>query len=238
MNEKEPKSSSCLKMLGIGCVVLVVVLVIAIGTGVYFIKTKGLELVSSAITSMTEKVLQESQLTDVEKEGVRGEISRLTMRMKAGEISLDHMRKLADGIQQGPLPTLFFLQGVATGNLIPPDIPTEEKTSARLNAQRLQRAAVEGKVTPQALQEVLKAIPRDGNDSPKAEQEPPSWNLESPRQEMTGPFKKEITPEDWRPVMTLIKKLADDAGIPNEPYQLELTQEIRKLLDEVLASSS
>jgi hypothetical protein len=230
MTEKEPKSSSCLKMLGIGCVVLVVVLVIAIGSGVYFLKTRGLELVSSAITSMTESMLRESQLTDAEREGVRGEISRLTTRLKAGEISLDHVKKLADGIQKGPLPTLLFLQGVATGNLVPPDIPTEERTSARLNAQRLQRAAVEGKVTPQVLQEVLKAIPREQNDPPKAEQEPPKWSLESP--------KKEITAEDWRPVMGLIKKLADDAGIPNEPYQLELTQEIRKLLDEVLVSSS
>ncbi len=237
MSEGESKTSSCLKVLGIGCLVVIVVCVLAVGAGVYYIKTRGLDLAASAITAVTDSMLKESKLTDSDKEGVRGEISRFTTRLKAGEISMDQMKKLGDTFQQGPLPALFFLQAVATGQLIPPEIPAEESAAARLDAQRLQRAAAEGKVTPQALQEVLKAIPRQEGEKPQAESEPADSNTASPPLDYTRPPKKEITAEDWRPVMALIKKMADDAGIPNEPYQLELTQEIRKVLDEVLAST-
>ena len=238
MTERESNSSSCLKVLGIGCLVSVVLLVLTVGVGFYFIKTRGLDLAASAITAITDKMLSESQLTDAEKEGVRSEVSRLTTRLKAGEISIDHLKKLSDGLENSPLPGLLFLQAVATGKLVPAGIPTEEASSACLHAQRLQRAAVEGKISPQALHEVLQAIPREGKKSLSAEKAPPESGLSESARDRTGDFKKEITAEDWRPVMALIKRMADDAGIPNEPYRLELTQEIRKLLDQVLSSSS
>ena len=215
MSEGESKTSSCLKILGIGCVVVIVVGVLAVGTGVYYVKTHGLEMAAKGITVVTDGMIKDSKLSDSDKAGVRSEIARFTTRLKAGEVSMNQVKKLADTVQQGPLPALLFLQAVATGKLIPPEIPAEESAAARLDAQRLQRAAAEGKVTTLSLQEVLRDIPQNEQGKPK----------------------EKITPEDWRPVMAKIKKMADDAGIPNEPYQMELTQEIRKVFDEVLDST-
>ncbi len=239
MTERESKSSSCLKVLGIGCVVVVFLGVLAVGAGVYFIKTRGLDLAASAITAMSEGMLKESQLTDSDKEGVRTEIARFTSRLKAGEISMEQVKKLGDQFEQGSLPALLFLQAVAAGKLVPQGIPEEESAAARLNAQRLQRAAVEGKVTPQELKKILNEVfPREEKEAPKAESESPGWLVDFRDRDFLKSREKEITAEDWRPAMALIKQMADESGIPNEPYQLELTQEIRKLVDQVLSSSS
>lgn len=238
MTEGESKTSSCFKMLGIGCVVVIVVVVLAFGVGAYYVKTQWRHWAATGINAVTDDMLADFQLPASDREGVKAEITRFTSQLEAGAVTSEHMQKLMEALQQGPLPGLLFLHAVVVGQVIPADIPVEEAQAARLNAQRLQRAVVEGKVTSQALQDVLKFIPREAEARPKAEAESGSQPPEAFNVEAFGPPKKNMTAEDWRPVMGLIKKLADDAGIPNEPYQLELTQEIRKLLDQVLTASS
>lgn len=238
MTERESKSSSCLKILGMGCLVMIVLIVLTVGIGGYYLKTQWRHWTARVITAVTDDMLSEFRLSESDREGVKAEIARFVTHLESGQISIDQIRKLVEEVRQGPLPGLLFLHGVAIGHLVPPDVPKEEIEQAQLDAQRLQRAAVEGKVSSQALQEIFKAIPREAKEPLPAEREPPGSDPSESNREQTGDFKKEITARDWRPVMSLIKKMADEAGIPNEPYHLNLTQEIRKLLDQVLSSSS
>ena len=209
------QSSGCLKFFLIGCF-LAIVLVITIFLGaVFLIKTKGLPLVGNFIESATEDVLNKMELDDEEKEGIREQVSRVTIRLASGEMSMADGRRLIETFEDGSFMTLIFLEGVSQGFLTGTELSEEEKNKASRNAQRVQRGIKEEKIPQTEIIQIWDGIPKNEQGTPI----------------------EDLTDQDWRDFLSSIEQVANKANIPDATYDLDLVSVIKDIVDDTLGET-
>jgi hypothetical protein len=195
---------------------MVLLAIAAIAGGIYIFKTRGPQLAASAITIVTDKMIKETTLTPEDKDKIRTEIRRVSDKVASGEISTEHLQKLSNSLENSPVVVLMLLEGVSAGWLESSGLNAEEKEAGKIDAERVERGAAEGKIDKDTLHGIFTSVPSDQEGHP--------------RQPMSS--------DEWRTLLAIIKKAADDAQIPNEPYTLDIPAQVKKLVDEILGEGT
>jgi hypothetical protein len=202
----------------LGCVVFGVACLLICGGVAYYVTTHVRGWAIDFAANVGKSMVDGSELRAADKTEVKKQIDRVATGFKQGKITQEEAEKLVEGLTQSPLFSVLIIYGVEQQYLSKPDLDPEEKAKAERTLQRIARGSVEGKITTSDLQGPLSHVTQDTQNNPG---EPPQP-------------KQEVSEEDLKKCLEELLKLADDKGIPDEPYELNVGAEVKRIVDEAV----
>lgn len=159
-------------------------------------------------------MVEESELPAAEKDEVTKQIDRVVAAYKAGQIDQSDLERLMTRLDESPAMAYIVWAGVDQFYLDELELPVEEEARARKAFQRALYGMSTGKIDEEAVYDAMpddEAFDRGLSDSPEAAR------------------------EIYRKSIAKLESLANDAGVPAEVPQVDVSDELAKLIDEMLA---
>lgn len=163
-------------------------------------------------------VVNDSELPATEKTEVITQVDRIVTAYKDGKIQQADLERVFTGLQDSPALKALALYNIENEYLADSQLPAEEQAQARLTFQRALRAIYEGKISEDQFYAVL----------------PEGKEGEPIRPVSTNSTQNDAT-DELRETLVKLKVIADNADIPNEPFQLDISDELQKFVDQALA---
>jgi hypothetical protein len=126
------------------------------------------------------------------------------------------LERVFTDLQDAPAIKALALFGMEDQFLADSGLSKKEIDEGRRTFQRALRGVYEGKISDEAFFGALPGFEED-------EIRPASTNA------------GEVADDDLRETILKLKVMADNANIPNEPFQIDISDEVKKLVDQVLA---
>jgi hypothetical protein len=159
--------------------------------------------------------INDSDLPDDQKKEITTQIDRLVTAYKERKIDQSDLeRVLTDLEDSGPMKALF-LYGIDEEFLTGTSLNEKEIEQGRRAFQRAIRAVYEGKI---GEDDFYAALPDDEEDVIRPASTKPQGDPD----------------DDLRETITKLKVMSDNAGIPDEPFQINIAAEVKKFVDKAL----
>jgi hypothetical protein len=158
-----------------------------------------------------QQIVSESGLPEDQKQSILADIRQLGDDFKAGKVSMEQLGHVAKSITESPLIPLAGVQAVRTKYIEPSTMTAEEKADAILTVQRYARGVYERKISTNELERDAEPIARRKTEH--------NWELKE------NPTRMEIDQ-----FLANAKTKADALNIPNEPFDLNIAEELRKAI--------
>jgi hypothetical protein len=203
-----------LSLLLVGVGILLIGGAVVVG-GVYYIASN-LEgwvvgLGREAIVAMVE----ESELPAEEKQEVITQVDRLVTAYKEKKIGQSDLERFLTELDESPAMTALTLYGIEEGYLEGSELSAGEKEQGRRTFHRVLRGVYEGKISNEAFFKVLNELD------------------EEPVRDVST-HSPEAGEDALKLALVKLKALADNEAIPDEPFQLKISDEVKKLVDKAL----
>ncbi|MFN3152333.1 hypothetical protein [Bremerella sp.] len=218
---EEPKKSGggCTTAI-IGCLVVCLVLAgVACGVGYYVYINIGVMAANLAETQLNAAI-DEFDLPEDQKAGMKEQVSRVAQGYRDGDISMEQLGSVAENILESPAFTAVPVEIARSNYIEPSGLSDEEKADAKKQLQRIAQGAFEKKVSEEELKALL-----DG----RIADEQPDGNLQ---------FRSEVPDEDLRDLIAAAKELADEKGVADQSFEIDLAAELKKAVDKALLGPS
>jgi hypothetical protein len=189
-----------------------VLVLIVVCTGIYVaMHWKG--WAATAANNAAQELVNDSGLPPEQKEVILREIRQFGDDFKSGTVSMTELAQVARAVQDGPIIPLAGVQATRHKYIDPSDMTSKEKAEAILTLQRFARGLYEKSIRNDEVKDVVKPIASLTDNG--------RWKLKD------NPTRMEIDQ-----FVANAKVRADEAKIPNEPFDLNIADEIRKVLHE------
>ena len=159
-------------------------------------------------------MVEESDLPAQEKDEVTVQIDRVVAAYKAGQIDQTDLERLMTRLDESPAMAYIAWAGVDQFYLDELELPADEQARAKSAFQRAMYGVSTGKIDEEKMYDAMpddEAFDRALSDSPEAAR------------------------EQYRKSIDKLQALADEAGIPPEAPAVDVSEELKKLIDEMLA---
>jgi hypothetical protein len=163
--------------------------------------------------------INDSELPQAEKTEVITQVDRLVTAYKEKKIDQADLERVMTELQDAPALKALALYGIEEEFLTGTDLPPAELAQARRTFERALRGVYEGKINDEVF---YAALP--GYD----DEEEIRLAANNPAQQETAEV------DDIRELVAKLKVMVDNAGIPDEPFQLDIGDEVKKLVDRAL----
>lgn len=200
-----------------GClVVLAILMILLLIAGVYvWMNWKG--WAASFTTAGARELLRQSKMPEDQKQAIIAEVDSLATDFKEGRISVEEMGRVIEAVAKSPVIPLAGVQFAKEKYIDRSDMTAEEKAAANRSLQRFARGVHEKKITPadEQVTDALKPIARlkPGNQ----------WELKD------NPTRQELDQ-----FVANCKAKADEAQVPDEPFDLNFASELKKAINQAL----
>lgn len=165
--------------------------------------------------------INDSELPQEEKAEVITQVDRLVTAYKERKIDQADLERVFTELQDAPALKALALYGIDEQFLAGANLPEAELEQGRRTFQRALRGVYEGKISDEVLYNVL-----------------PGDEGESVRLASTNPVESNAgesdAEDDLRLTLAKLKVIVDNASIPDEPFQLDIGDEVKKLVDRAL----
>ena len=206
--------SGCSKFaMGCGCL-LAGVLAITIVAGVW-IAMNWKTWAADASKAVTAQVVAQSSLKPEEKARIIKRIDQLADDFKSGKLSPEQAGKVLEQIAQSPLFPIALVMAAEEKYVKPSGLSADDKTAAQVTLQRFARGAFEKKIPEADLNEVMQLLMQkqaDGSDQ----------------------LKRVLTDAELTTFLEKAKQKADKAEVPDEPFNVNIADELEKAIDRAL----
>jgi hypothetical protein len=207
MNRFSGNRGGILKVL---LIIFGVLFVCVIGIGIY-VATHWKAWTADVANMAVQQIVNESGLPEDQKQSILTDIKHLGDDFKSGKITTEQMARVAKSIGDSPLLPLAGVQAVKTKYIEPSDMNADEKAAAILTVQRYARGVYEGKIPKDDIDDISKPISDlQSNGRWKIKEHPTRMELDQ--------------------FLANAKAKADAANIPNEPFDLNIAEELRKAI--------
>lgn len=202
---------SCL----IGCLIVFLVMsVLALIAG-YVVYRNWRGWTADVASRIARDGIDQSQLPAQEKQEVLAQIDRITDAFRTNKMSVAQFQKLVDQLSNSPLMMSIIASAMETKYIAKSGLNAEEKAQATQTLRRFLRGNIDGKIDAQgrdlAMAQVADKQP-DGN-----------WKL-----------REQVSDEELRKFLEIAKAEADKANIPDEPNDFDPSEELKRIVDDVL----
>lgn len=170
---------------------------------------------ASTMNAGMKAVVAETKLPAEQVGRINTQIDQLTEAFKNKTIGIEDLAKVAQALQNHPILPVGMLEYVAVSHFQAAGLTDEERAEGRLAVQRIQRALIEGQMVLNDLEAIIEPISQRDADG----------DLQ-PMQNPTAPQLRLFTQE--------ATKKADELGIPNEPYEVDIAEQIESLINGTL----
>jgi len=228
---QEPSRSSgsgCGLSLLIGCFGLFIVGVLLCAGGVWYVRQNADKWVARMVREVIVASINGSEIPAGEKTEVVAQIDRVVDAYKQGRIKAEDLEPMMKKLEKSPAFLLIEAWGLEKTYLDPSGLPADEKAAGRRTIERAFRGLCEQKITPQQFSGVVPQQQFQSQAEVKID------NGKTVVKQSRGPG-SQLTDEQVQKLLADLKKLADDANIPDEPFEIDIGDEVKKLVDEVLA---
>jgi len=167
----------------------------------------------------THKVIvsavDDSELDDQAKQDIKVQMDRLLKEYRAGNISNERFLEGLEELGDSPIFLLLMSYAAMESYIAPSGLSDDEKADAKLVFQRVARGTFEKKIKADDLEQAFSYISeKDFNGNRQV--------------------KNNVPDEDLRSLVKECRRVADEAGIPNEPYQVDVAAEVKRIVDRAL----
>lgn len=158
-----------------------------------------------------------SSLSPDDKARVLKRINQLADDFESGKVSTQQLGRVMERIAQSPLLPLGLVMAADEKYVKPSGLSDEEKDAGRRTLQRLARGAFEKTIPEHDTQEVMKLVmePQPGGGSGER-------------------LKERLTDDELKAFLEKAKEKADAANVPDEPFEVNIADEIEKAIDKAL----
>ena len=218
---EEPKKSGggCTTVI-IGCLVFSLVLAaIVCGVG-YYVYLNATTMVANFMESQANELIDSSDLPDGQKQEMKQQISRVAKGYRDGEVSLEQVGQIGEKLAKSPAFTAIPIEVARSKYILPSGLTEEQKAETTKELQRVAHGMFEKEITEDELKTLL-----DGRIA--------DLDAEGELQ-----FRDSVSDEELLSLSEAAKKLADEKGIPDEDFNIDLAAELKKAIDEVLKGHS
>ncbi|PQO37903.1 hypothetical protein [Blastopirellula marina] len=223
-NRRSSGGSGCTTIV-IGCLVFCLVLAgIACGTGLYFTFTTNWTQVfkdvnaaaANAVESGINSVIDDTDLPEAQKDGMKAQITRLADGYREGKITLEQLKEVGDKMMKSPMMSAIPVEAARAKYIAPSGLSDAEKADAVKQMQRVAHGMLDKKITNEELETLVEGKIADKNSEGKLE------------------FRDKVSDEQLREFITACKELADSKEIPDQNYEIDFAAEMKKAVDAVL----
>ncbi|MEX2093352.1 MAG: hypothetical protein WD971_11780 [Pirellulales bacterium] len=199
-----------------GClVVFVILMVIAILSG-FWISRNWRRPVAWMSTWAIQQVIDSSTLAINEKQEIMVQVDRVASAFRQNAISEDQFEQLLKHLFESPFVSLIMATEIDRQYLPESGLSQEEKDAGGQTLDRFIRGAIDKQINQAEIDAAMAHVAiRNGNN----------WQL-----------RKALTDEELREFFAEAKKQADAAGIPEQPADIDPSEEIKKVVDDALAA--
>lgn len=196
-----------LKFLAIGCGVIVLIGVL----GIFMVVKNVNKIAAAGVESLFTAMVDSSPMPADQKQKMIVEIKSLANDVRDKKIGIEEFNEIMQAFVNGPLLKITLVTGAVLQYLETAQVPEAEQKTAELNLQRFIRGVVEEKIKDDQLQPVL--------DIAVSTQPGKEYEIQK------------LNDAQGKELLELLAKIADEAAIPNEPYQVDYAAEFKKLID-------
>jgi hypothetical protein len=230
LQQEPPKQSGsgCLWAGLIGCGgALLLSIVACVGIG-YYIQQNVDKWVVGLVREGIVAVIEESELEAGEKTEVIAQVDRVVNAYKARKINQQDLERVMEELGESPVFLLLPVWGMEKQYFDQSGLTEDEKQAGRQAFARAYRGVFDEKISEESLQAVL-PDPYAGMEEMSDE------DFEKMEDMDFEPEPRKLTDEEVRKLIADVKKLADDAGIPDAPVSIDIGDEVKKAVDKALA---
>jgi len=212
---EQPEQKSGCGCYVVGCLVVsLVLLVAACGIG-YYVYQNAKIWTANFVDQLVTDVIDESDLPEDQKQGMKQQVGRVTQGIRDGEVGFEQMGEIAQKIAESPAITAIPVVVARHQYINPSGLSDEEKEDANQQLERVARGLFEKTLSDKDFDEIAATIADRGPNN--------QWE-----------FKQNLTDDEVRVFVEKCREKADEAGIPDERYEVDLADELRRSIDEVL----
>ena len=209
METQEEKSSSFLKILGMGC--LAVFILAGLGTWYVYknIKNIGAEFVQKG----AERLLDETLLPDEDKNQLKLVFDEVVEDFKSGEINENEFGAIVESFSESGIIPAMGLRFFEVTYLDKSNLPKQEIQEYAQILSRYRWAVIQDKIASNIARysEIIDII-----TIKKAE---------------TNEFKRSLNKEELKACINIMEEVAELNNIPDQYYKINLAEEIRNVIN-------
>lgn len=214
----EKKGLSGCAIAGIGCGVIVVLGVLAVVLGGFWVANNAREFGTDlAVTAMKEG-LNELEVPDDQRKRMHDRIDDIGQQFKDGNLELEQVAAIFKKLSESPILPAGVSLFVKRVYIRDSGLDEEEKAAADTAIQRFARGVIDNSISEAKREAVLDMI------STKK----PDGNRE---------FKQKLTDDELRDFLKAVTETADEAGVPAEVPEINFADEFDKAIDEALGEA-
>lgn len=162
--------------------------------------------------------IEGSDLPEEQKRQIVVQVDRVVAEYKAGRATWQEVRSIFQELSESPLFSLAMAYAASVKYIEPSGLSAEEKQQAQIALQRVARGVYEQLLTNEQLDSALDYV---STRQPNGERH----------------FAETVTDENLRALVAECQRLADEAGVPPGPYEVDVAREVQRAVDKVLVSS-
>jgi len=156
--------------------------------------------------------VNDSDLDQESKRSITADMDRLLKEYNAGKVSSEQLGQALDELGESPVLVLVMVYATMKSYVEPSGLSDEEKSDAKLAFQRVARGTFEKSIDPDDLEEAFNFISKK--------------DFNGNRQ-----IKSRVTDEELRSLVKECRRVADEAEVPDEPYQVDVAGEVKRIVD-------
>ena len=203
-------AGGCLK----GCFIVLLLMVVGIVVLGFFVSRNWRGWSASVADYFIQESLDASNLPAQEKQEIREELRRPLDALKAGTLSAEQLEQLGNVLVESPLLPSLAVTVVETKYFLRSGLSPEEKSAGKIALRRFVHGVLEEKIDDPAMERVLSHIADRNGDE---------WK-----------FRDKATDDELRDMIITAEQESDRAGIPEDVEEIDPSDEIRKVIDQVM----
>jgi hypothetical protein len=177
-------------------------------------------------------VVEDSEIPEQEQTEVIAQVDRVVAAYKAGRIDQDDLAAIFEQLDNAPVFVAMDLGGIEQDIVAPSGLSDDEQQQARRTLERAFRGVHERKIE---IADFYAALPagffyQSEFSAMRSEDE-----LDNLAEQMENEEFQPATDDQVRKSLARLKQMADAAGIPDEPFSIDIGDEFKKVVDQVLA---
>lgn len=202
-----------------GCLVVCVILFVLVALVGFWIARNWRDWTANLATEGIRQGIAESQLPPQEQQEIMLQVDRVATAFREKTVSGEQLGKLAEKLFRSPLMSLMMTSAIERQYFAKSGLSDQEKAEDSQVLQRFIRGAIDGKINEAGVDAAMSHVAdRDAHNQ---------WKL-----------RQTLTDDQLRAFFAEAKKQADAAEIPEQPTEIDPSEEIRQIVDETLGPSA
>lgn len=209
-----------------GCLAVLGVIVVLLVAGGIFVAMNWRGWVASGIETTMSEVIDEADLSADDKTAMKSEVASLMQEFESGAVTVEQLVNVAEELAESPVLPAASIMLVDMQYIQSSELTDEEKVGGSKELSRFMRGLFDESISQTKIDDVTEPIHApDASNAVSINTGNLSLQLKQP---------EDVEPDELRAFLANCKTHADEAGIADEKYQVDMAAEFSAAIDRAL----